>query len=74
MALRCLGAYLGEDCGENGFLKYATNYWPSHVEDLGCAPQRANVVPRLTDFFTKEEHFDDWLDNFELQQREGSSR
>ncbi|BCR94597.1 uncharacterized protein AKAW2_11643A [Aspergillus luchuensis] len=41
MALRCLGAYLGEDCGENGFLKYATNYWPSHVEDLGCAPQRA---------------------------------
>ncbi|GFN17844.1 ankyrin repeat-containing domain protein [Aspergillus tubingensis] len=74
MALRCLGAYLGEDCGENGFLKYATNYWPSHVEDLGCAPQRAKVVPRLTEFFTKEEHFDDWLDNFELQQREGSSR
>ncbi|GLB05413.1 hypothetical protein AtubIFM57258_000697 [Aspergillus tubingensis] len=74
MALRCLGAYLGEDCGENEFLKYATNYWPSHVEDLGSAPQKAKIVPRLTDFFTKEEHFDDWLGNFELQQREGGSR
>ncbi|KAL3260786.1 hypothetical protein ABHI18_004275 [Aspergillus niger] len=73
IALGCLDAYLGEDCVENEFLKYATNYWPSHVEDLGFAPQRAKVVPSLTDFFTKEEHFDDWLDNFELQQREGGS-
>ncbi|GLA47313.1 hypothetical protein AnigIFM63604_001510 [Aspergillus niger] len=73
IALGCLDAYLGEDCVENEFLKYATNYWPSHVEDLGFAPQRAKVVPSLTDFFTKEEHFDDWLDNFELQQREGCS-
>ncbi|RDH39372.1 ankyrin repeat-containing domain protein [Aspergillus welwitschiae] len=73
IALACLDAYLGENCVENEFLKYATNYWPSHVEDLGFAPQRAKVVPSLTDFFTKEEHFDDWLDNFELQQREGGS-
>ncbi|GLA38814.1 hypothetical protein AnigIFM63309_006127 [Aspergillus niger] len=73
IALGCLDAYLGEDCVENEFLKYATNYWPSHVEDLGFAPQRAKVVPSLTDFFTKEEHFDDWLGNFELQQREGGS-
>ncbi|SPB47113.1 unnamed protein product [Aspergillus niger] len=73
IALGCLDAYLGEDCVENEFLKYATNYWPSHVEDLGFAPQRAKVVPSLTDFFTQEEHFDDWLDNFELQQREDGS-
>ncbi|KAI2904559.1 hypothetical protein CBS76997_4162 [Aspergillus niger] len=73
IALGCLDAYLGENCVENEFLKYATNYWPSHVEDLGFAPQRAMVVPSLTEFFTKEEHFDDWLDNFELQQREGGS-
>ncbi|KAI2821658.1 hypothetical protein CBS115989_2857 [Aspergillus niger] len=73
IALACLDAYLGENCVENEFLKYATNYWPSHVEDLGFAPQRAKVVPSLTDFFTKEEHFVDWLDNFELQQREGGS-
>ncbi|GJP92387.1 ankyrin repeat-containing domain protein [Aspergillus niger] len=73
IALGCLDAYLGENCVENEFLKYATNYWPSHVEDLGFAPQRAKVVPSLTEFFTKEEHFDDWLDNFELQQREGGS-
>ncbi|GKZ83328.1 hypothetical protein AnigIFM56816_008420 [Aspergillus niger] len=72
IALGCLDAYLGEDCVENEFLKYATNYWPSHVEDLGFAPQRAKVVPSLTDFFTQE-HFDDWLDNFELQQREDGS-
>ncbi|KAI2970957.1 hypothetical protein CBS147323_3181 [Aspergillus niger] len=73
IALACLDAYLGENCVENEFLKYATNYWPSHVEDLGFAPQRAKVVPSLTEFFTKEEYFDDWLDNFELQQREGGS-
>ncbi|OJJ72655.1 hypothetical protein ASPBRDRAFT_548678 [Aspergillus brasiliensis CBS 101740] len=73
MALGCLNAYLGENCSGNEFLKYSTKYWPSHVEDIGFAPQRARIVPFLADFFTKEEHFEDWLDNLEQQKRESGS-
>ncbi|GKZ20283.1 hypothetical protein AbraCBS73388_005553 [Aspergillus brasiliensis] len=74
IAMGCLEAYLAEDCDDDEFFRYATKYWPSHVEDLKSAPQRANAVPHLRNFFTKEEHFEDWLDSLELQPREGGSR
>ncbi|KAJ5373354.1 hypothetical protein N7517_005360 [Penicillium concentricum] len=73
VANRCLGLYIGDNC-ESDILSYATWYWPAHVEQLSGSPQRAAIKPALLEFFTEEEHFEDWLDDLDaLPIEEGPS-
>ncbi|KAJ9363475.1 hypothetical protein DTO280E4_2457 [Paecilomyces variotii] len=62
MVERCLGTYLAGGWEDDDFLNYATQNWPAHVEQLSGSPQRAAIKTSLTRFFTKEEHFEDWLE------------
>ncbi|KAL9616329.1 MAG: hypothetical protein Q9160_008792 [Pyrenula sp. 1 TL-2023] len=58
---------------EDRLLSYAAHYWPAHLEDLGDSAQRTAIKPLLTNFFTKEEHLEDWLDSVrDLAVEEGS--
>ncbi|OQE06082.1 hypothetical protein PENVUL_c020G06499 [Penicillium vulpinum] len=70
---RCLGLYLADERNSD-LLSYATWFWPAHVEQLSGSPQRAAIKPALLEFFTKEEHFEDWLDDIDaLNIEEGPS-
>lgn len=67
LSQRCLGTYLWEEHDEDDLSDYAIRYWPAHVEELGYSSQRAMIRPTLIEFFTQEEHFEDWLEKLEAQ-------
>lgn len=62
---RCLGTFLWGTCGKDILSSYATRYWLAHLEKLCESPHRVGIKPFLVEFFTQEEHFEDWLENLE---------
>ncbi|KAE8354008.1 ankyrin repeat-containing domain protein [Aspergillus coremiiformis] len=63
IAQGCLDVYLGGNRDGVVLRNYSTKYWPVHVEELESTDQRARIKPSLVDFFTKGEHFEDWLED-----------
>ncbi|PYH92827.1 hypothetical protein BO71DRAFT_15693 [Aspergillus ellipticus CBS 707.79] len=63
IAKGCLDVYLGDNGDGLGLRDYAPKYWPVHVEELESTSQRNHIEIPLVDFFTKGEHFEDWLDD-----------
>ncbi|KAJ6021157.1 ankyrin repeat-containing domain protein [Penicillium herquei] len=61
IAQRCLNTYLWGKFDEDSLLNYATKYWPAHVEDLSLS-RRSLINGSITNLFTEEEHFEDWLE------------
>ncbi|KAK7531715.1 ankyrin repeat-containing domain protein [Phyllosticta citribraziliensis] len=69
---RCLGAYIWDGPSKDLLVDYATVYWPIHCEAVGVPHRDAVLKAMLLEFFTKEEHFEDWLDSVDgkLQSQE----
>ncbi|KAK8257221.1 hypothetical protein IWZ00DRAFT_6963 [Phyllosticta capitalensis] len=59
---RCLGVYLWGNCSTDPLIDYATNYWTAHYEFARSSSQESELEPLLLQFFTEEEHFEDWQD------------
>ncbi|KAI2896871.1 hypothetical protein CBS76997_8872 [Aspergillus niger] len=62
---RCLGTFLWGEFSEDGLLHYATRYWPAHVQQLNGSHQRHEIQAVMTEFFTQEEHFEDWIEHLD---------
>ncbi|GKZ81649.1 hypothetical protein AnigIFM56816_006170 [Aspergillus niger] len=62
---RCLGTFLWGEFSEDGLLHYATRYWPAHVQQLNGSRQRHEIQAIVTEFFTQEEHFEDWIEHLD---------
>ncbi|RDH36215.1 ankyrin repeat-containing domain protein [Aspergillus welwitschiae] len=62
---RCLGTFLWGEFSEDGLLHYATRYWPAHVQQLNGSHQRHEIQAIMTEFFTQEEHFEDWIEHLD---------
>lgn len=67
IAQRCLGTYLRGNCNEDDLLNYATEHWPTHVENLSGSSQRSTIKNSVVQFLTEEEHFEDWLEHLDLR-------
>ena len=48
-------------------MNYATEHWPAHVEHLSGSSQRSTIKNSIVEFFTEEEHFEDWLEHLDLR-------
>ncbi|KAK8171995.1 ankyrin repeat-containing domain protein [Phyllosticta citrichinensis] len=72
VAGRCLGAYIWEGTSKDILIDYATVYWPIPCEAVGAPHRDAVLKAMLLEFFTKEEHFEDWLESLDgkLQSQE----
>ncbi|GLA12779.1 hypothetical protein AnigIFM62618_008735 [Aspergillus niger] len=62
---RYLGTFLWGEFSEDGLLHYATRYWPAHVQQLNESRQRHEIQAIVTEFFTQEEHFEDWIEHLD---------
>ncbi|KAK8225382.1 ankyrin repeat-containing domain protein [Phyllosticta capitalensis] len=63
---RCLSTYTRGDFSTDPLIEYATNYWPAHCEAARTSDRATNLNPLLLQFFTEEEHFENWHDNLKV--------